>query len=135
MSDSIKIIKDELERINEARAKIAPAPWKLIIPPKQSDIDKDLLNVKVVYSETCEIPFYGNEIPEAKMVVMAVNEITNLTKALNVAVEALEYMTMPITSEYPTAESLYETLNNDTQRGNEAINTIANILSDDRGSK
>lgn len=63
------------------------------------------------------------------------SDVKALTKALSVAVEAIEFMTMPITSECPTAEGLLKTIKNDTQRGNEAIKSIAEILSGEGETK
>ena len=47
-----------------------------------------------------------------------------LAQQLQVAIDALEFMTMPVTSTRLTVENLLETIKNDIARGKEALSQI-----------
>ncbi len=44
--------------------------------------------------------------------------------------DAIEFMTMPITGKNPTVESLLETMAEDTKKGKAALSEAAQILGD-----
>lgn len=80
---NLEIIKAKLEQINEARTK-ASKSWSVGFIQSNPDgpntmrIDTDGVRPNLMPND-------------AKFVVMAANEITNLTKALSVAVTTLEF--------------------------------------------
>lgn len=129
MSQSnLSIIKTRLAEINKVKLNIDELflewlfPSRLRVTNRQDVIDRSKYKKRLDYEAS---KFVATEIDK-----QAANKIESLTRSLELAVDALEYITMPLTSEYPTTESLLETLNNDTKRGEYALETIAKILSE-----
>ena len=56
--------------------------------------------------------------------VIELSAYETLSQQLRLAIDALEFMTMPVTSTYLTVENLLETIKNDIARGNEALSQI-----------
>lgn len=89
--DPISQIQAELDRINEARAKATQGEWYVDLkdaPNGPCGIESEL----DAHSWICE-PSEMDARPrqnDSKFIALAANEITNLTKALSVAVSAFE---------------------------------------------
>lgn len=133
---SLKIIKDELERINKVRNSTAFVPkekWSLEDDSKTIDCPECGNEVEsqgyVIKSadkhQAVDIHLYGMEKickPQAQFIAMAANEITKLTKAVSVAVTTLESY----------KDAVFEVDGKIYKIGSKAdlsITTIANILS------
>lgn len=120
---NLSIIKSRIAEINEAKE------WTLADFGVLQDISSFQQEITLAIYQPGK-PIYNGIIRKA--VELSSEKINRLTRSLELAVEALEYMTMPITSEYPTTENLLETLNNDTKRGEYALENIAKILNKDK---
>lgn len=55
-----------------------------------------------------------------------------LAQQLQIAIDALEFMTMPIISKIRTVEDMLETIENDTKRGKEALSKIEAMSKDNK---
>lgn len=120
--NALKIIKDELERINEARAKATPLYYTK--HQKMKHFTDYLIGVDCCQEEPFVIADMNRNMDNWKhdleFIDMAANEITNLTKALSVAVENLKKYS-------------HEQYHGFVAR--EALTTIANILSGGKDGK
>lgn len=120
---SLEIIKDELERINEARAKATQGEWD---------------------DQPASQQWKDNKANNAAFCRLAANEITRLTKALSVAVETLQTMNH-LEVQFKAQGGVYnpklgcvkhETIWDVTTKPSEgALTTIANILSGGKDGK
>jgi hypothetical protein len=104
MTSVISQIKAELDRINEARAKATQGKWLYCPSVWIGFIGRHFFEV---YTPPFEDKTEGTliagskvELEDAQFIALAANEITNLTKALSVAVERLNNQDCPIGSEY-----------------------------------
>lgn len=141
MSDNaLKIIKDELARIDKVRNNTVFVPkekWSLEDDSKTIDCPECGNEVEsqgyVIKSadehQAVDIHLYGMEKickPQAEFIALAANEITKLTKSLSVAVQTFEAI---------SCDNIYVGENGwrdehflDVKQAQEAITNIANIL-------
>ena len=133
MTDNeLKIIKEELERINEARAKATQGKWESTHSLDKRRGSVFVENKMLICDYTPD--FESNKQINANnfaLIALAANEITNLTKALSVAVEGLDDHDCRLGSEYFDIEERFVT---DCAKCN-ALKTIANILSGGKDGK
>jgi hypothetical protein len=130
MSEAIKIIKDELERINEARAKATQGKWQISEESFFEVWTFPETNLIAKLSPKDDFSFgktscYNN----SEFIALAANEITNLTKALSVAVTKLKEISMESSTTECSHDDLVKLENRVTKKAHFAIKQIANILS------
>lgn len=134
MSDALKIIKDELARIDEARAKATPLYYTK--HQKMKHFTDYLIGVDCCQEEPFVIADMNRNMDNWKhdleFIALAANEITKLTKALSVAVESLQYHK----DGCPQNDELYDWIQTApiSNNADETLKTIANILTNERES-
>lgn len=126
MSDAIKIIKDELARIDEARAMATQGEWHPC-GCRHTMINTELNSQEIL--DVCEVvptDYTSDHQLESnkQFIALAANEITNLTKALSVAVEHIR----DINHGFSKSGLRYGGIQYE-QISAKALTTIANILS------
>lgn len=128
--NSLKIIKDELARIDEARAKATPLYYTK--HEKMKHFTDYLIGVDCCQEEPFVIADMNRQMDNWKhdleFIALAANEITNLTKALSVAVTTLESYKEAF---FYVDGQIYKT----GSKADLSLNTIANILSGGKDGK